>query len=346
MQLNSFNHFRAIAIIFIIAGHSYDLVGMEIGGLFDNSIRNLITGGTSLFVFISGFLFHHVFYPKYQYKKFMIKKCSNVFLPYLILGFIPVCLYVLMKKDGWDGYFLPTGHGLVSEYIVPGLKYYISGRFLTAYWYIPFILATFILSPLHIKYIHQNFKFQLSIILFFSIISILIHRPVSNISVIQSILYFTPIYLIGITTSIHKEKVNKYLNSKEWYLISIVILLATFQAYLGNVGNYHKPPFQFGSIDLMYFQKIVLCFFFMIFLNRFETYNSPIVHNVASTSFTAFFIHPFILWILSRLEFDFIKQNSWLIFAIFVVVIAYCCVAIAKLFKKILPKYSRNIIGY
>lgn len=346
MRLNSFNHFRAISIIFIIAGHSFGIVGMESGGLFDNSLTNLITGGTSLFVFISGFLFHYVFYPKFQYKKFITKKSRNVFLPYLILGFIPVFLYVLMKKDGWDGYFLPTGHGLINEYMVPGLKYYISGRFLTAYWYIPFIMATFILSPLHIRYIHQNLKFQLSIILFFSIISILIHRPVSNISVIQSILYFTPIYLIGITTSIHKEKVYKYLKGKEWYLISIVILLAIFQAYLGNVGNYHKAPFQYESIDLMYFQKIVLCFFFMIFLNRFEAYNSPFVHSVAATSFTAFFIHPLILWFLARLELDFIKQDSWIIFAIFVVVIAYCCVVIAKLFKKILPKYSRNIIGF
>lgn len=98
MEVNSFNHFRAIAILFIIAGHSFGAVGMVFDHLYELSIRNFIAGGTSLFVFISGFLFHHVFYPKFQYKKFLIQKCYNVLLPYLILGLYPVFFYVLIQK--------------------------------------------------------------------------------------------------------------------------------------------------------------------------------------------------------------------------------------------------------
>lgn len=226
------------------------------------------------------------------------------------------------------------------------LKYYLSGSFLPAYWYIPFIMAIFILSPLHIKYIKIGLKQQLLIILAFSIISILVHRPVDNINVAQSVLYFTPLYLIGITASINKNNIYKHLKGQELYLLFIVILLAVFQSYLGLIGNYHKPAFEYGGIDLMYFQKIALCFFFMIWLNRFERFNNKAIHILASTSFTAFFIHPFILWFLERMKLDYIKVDSWAVYIIFVGILSLICILVAKLIKKILPKYSRYLIGY
>jgi surface polysaccharide O-acyltransferase-like enzyme len=346
MQINSINHFRAIAIIFIIAGHSFDIVGMEFNTLFDVSIKNIITGGTSLFVFISGFLFHHIFCQKYHYKKFFVKKSKNVLVPYLILGFIPTILYVIMKKDIFDGYFLPSGTGIINEYLVPALKYYMSGGFLIAYWYIPFIMVTFALSPLHMKYIKASLNLQLLLIFYFSIVSILVHRPVDNINVFQSALYFSPIYLIGITVSIHKEKVYEYLKGKEIYLISCVILIAVFQAYLGFEGNYHKQPFEYGGIDLIYFQKIALCFFFIIWLNRFEEFTNKYIHSIAATSFTAFFIHPFILWFLYVLNFDFMLVNYWSVYVLFVGAVSVVCIFIAKLTKKTFPNHSRYIIGY
>jgi surface polysaccharide O-acyltransferase-like enzyme len=346
MQINSFNHFRAIAIIFIIAGHSFGSVGMEFNTLLDVSIKNIITGGTSLFVFISGLLFHHVFYQKYHYKNFFIKKCTNVLIPYLILGFIPILLRVIIKKDGFDEYFLPIGTGIINEYLVPSLKYYMSGRFLNAYWYIPFIMVTFAFSPLHVIYIKASLNLQLLFIFSLSIVSILIHRPIDNINVFQSVLYFTPIYLIGITVSIHKERVYEYLKGKDIHLLSIVIIIAVFQSYLGFEGNYHKQAFEYGGIDLIYFQKIALCFFLMIWLSRFEEFNNKAIHSLAATSFTAFFIHPFILWFLNKLNFDFMDVNSWVLYVLFVATISVICIFIAKLSKKIMPQYSRYIVGY
>ena len=346
MQVNSFTHFRAIAILFIIAGHSFNIAGMEFNTLFDVFIKNIISGGTILFVFISGFLFHHVFYPKYHYKNFLTKKCNNVLIPYIILGFIPIVLYVIMKKDAFDGHFLPSGTGIINEYLIPAMKYYISGRFITAYWYIPCVMAIFALSPLHIKYIKTSLSFQLLLIFSFSIVSILVQRPVYNINIFQSLLYFTPVYLTGITVSINKEKIYTYLKGKEIYLLCIVISLAFVQSYLGLEGSYHKQPFEYGGIDLMYLQKIVLCFFFMTWLSRFEKFNNKVIHSLAATSFAAFFIHPFILWFLNTLHLNFLHVNSWAVYVFFVGTITVTCVLIAKFTKKVLPKYSRYLTGY
>lgn len=346
MLINSFNHFRAVAILFIIAGHSFEVNGMQFDSILEVTIRNIVGGGTSLFVFISGFLFHQIFYKKYDYKKLMINKGKNVFIPYLILSLFPILWYVMKQTSHFEGYFLPSGTGIISEYLIPTLKYYMSCRFLIAYWYIPFIMMTFALSPFHIKYIKINIKYQLLIILLLSVVAVLIHRPLYNINVFQSVIYFTPVYLIGITASIHKDKIYKYLKGKDLYLFLAVILLALYQSSLGIVGNYHKPAFVYGGIDLIFFQKIIFCFFFMIWLNRFESYNNRVIHAVAATSFTAFFIHPFIISFLIKLDLNFMATNSWFIFLIFVGTLSMTCIFIAKITKQVIPKYSRYIIGY
>ena len=77
-----FDYFRAISIILIVMGHSYG--SWERDSVLDMSFTNLISGGTALFVFISGFFFHNVFNENYNYKAFVLKKCEGVFLPLLI----------------------------------------------------------------------------------------------------------------------------------------------------------------------------------------------------------------------------------------------------------------------
>ncbi len=346
MHINSFNHFRAIAILLIVAGHSFGVTGLEIDSIMEKVVVNLIQGGTALFVFISGFLFHYIFYPKFKYSKFVLGKIKNVLVPYLILGFLPVFLYVYMKKDVFGTYFLPNGDGLFFEYVIPALKYYASGRFLTAYWYIPFIMLVFISSPLHVYFIKVRLKYKLGVIVAMSIVSMVIHRPIANIFVLQSLIYYTPIYLIGITASIYRDKIYDYLNGKEVYMILLAIVIALLQVNVGVVGNYHKEAFEISSIDLMYIQKILLCFFFMILLNRFENYNNKYIHAIASTSFTVFFIHPFLIWFTVKLNLPFLNNNSWFIWCIYVVFVSLFCILVAKAFKKFIPKYSRYIIGY
>jgi surface polysaccharide O-acyltransferase-like enzyme len=264
----------------------------------------------------------------------------------MILGFTPIFFYILMKNPRSDGYFLPTGVGVINEYLIPALKYYGTGKFLVAYWYIPFIMVTFFLSPIHIKYIKLDLKLQILIILLSSFISLLIHRPINHIAVLQSVIYFTPVYLIGITASIHREKIYKHLQGKDIYLFIIAIILAVFQAYLGKTGNYHSSGFEYRGIDLMFLQKLVLCFFFMAWLHRFEKLNNSLIHCISSTSFSIFFIHSFIIWTFAKLKIDFLKQDSWIALIIFTVVVTALCIVIAKLIKKVFPKRSKYLIGY
>ncbi|TYK64771.1 acyltransferase family protein [Colwellia echini] len=346
MFLNSFNHFRAIAIIFIVAGHSMGLVNIPLESTFEKTLVNIISGGTFLFVFISGFLFYYVFYKKFQYRKFIVKKIRNIFIPYILLGIAPVFFYVFLKKDIYEGYFLPTTDGFLAEYLVPVLKYYWTGAFFNAYWYITFIMITFICSPLHIAFIRSSKYVQLTIIIILSFISVFIQRPVNNLLVFQSFVFFTPVYLIGIYCSINRESIYKFFKNKEVYLFFTVVFIAYLQAHSSTLGSYHKPPFIYGSIDLMFLQKIIFCLFFMVWLHRFEHINNRVVHTVAATSFAIYFIHPYLLWGMNKFNYVLQTSHPWFVYIALVGSVVVCCICVALVMKKVTPKFSRYIIGY
>ncbi|WP_334107031.1 acyltransferase family protein [Methylobacillus sp.] len=322
MYLNSFSYFRAVAIMFIVVGHlSGSIMGpptphvanveaelgfsivaassahLDLKAILWATIRNLILGGTALFVFISGFLFHHVFYKRFKYSKFLSGKFKNVLIPYLIISPLAIIIFI------HNGTVL-EGHELgVTEFIGKYLLLLWTGHFLTVFWYIPFIILTFLLSPLHFKFIGLSLKSQFWIVAVFLLISVFLQRPVHNyleyFSPVQALVYFTPVYLIGIMSSLHREKLFALLQGKELWLILLVLIFALLQALDGRTGNYHSPAFEFSGVDLIIFQKIFMSLFFMVFLFRLEGKDIGWLSLVADTSFATFFLHPYLILPLS-----------------------------------------------
>ena len=88
-QLNYINYLRAIAIIFIVAGHT--LIWGKPGHSIQRINSYFLQGGTLLFIFIAGFLFQYLSY-KFDYKNFLINKFKNVIMPYWITMF-PIAIY-------------------------------------------------------------------------------------------------------------------------------------------------------------------------------------------------------------------------------------------------------------
>jgi len=127
MRLNYFDYFRAIAILFIVAGHS--LTGWNIDTLPEKVFANIITGGTSLFVFISGFFFHHIFYKNFEYIIFMKKKIENVLVPYIVLS--TLAFFIIVIYLGVDCFNLVNQSGGFLDYFTLYAKHLYSGRVLT-----------------------------------------------------------------------------------------------------------------------------------------------------------------------------------------------------------------------
>jgi fucose 4-O-acetylase-like acetyltransferase len=349
MRLTAFDYFRGVAILFIVAGHSYG--PWVIDSFSEKLLANLITGGTVLFLFISGFFFHHVFYENFNYNKFVVKKSKNVLFPYLILSAFGILLYLVAAKP------LPYMDKLISkdvaswyEYIELVGIYLWTGRVATAYWYIPFIFIVFLLSPVFIQYVRLSLTARMGIFFGLLILSTLIQRPVANLSLLHSFIYYIPIYLLGINCSIHRDQVVNFVSGKSMFLGGLVLALAAFQAaFVDGFGYHHKESMlSYEGVDILILQKIVMCFFLLSVFQAYEDRNIPGLKLLAAASFSIYFLHPWLLKFVTNEKFyslvDFIPGIG--VFILTVPLIIVSSMVIAYTARRVLKNHSRYILGW
>ncbi|MGS0525955.1 acyltransferase family protein [Zobellia nedashkovskayae] len=348
MYLNSINIYRGIAILLIVSAHCYSISEIKVDTFSEAIFANFTAGSTIHFIFISGFLFHHIFYLNRKTKKFFGGKVKRLLIPYTILSIIPIFLKLQLEPNFWHQYFLLNGGGTINTYIIPTFLYYITGAQLVAYWYIPFAICLFLMYPIHIRYIELKQKHQFIILALLFTIALLIHRPVDELNVIQSLVYFTPIYLFGILCSKNKTIIYEKLKNKEFFLLTIVLVLAVLQALLGRYENYQKYAFEYDGIDLILLQKSIFCVFFMVFLHRFENTQNKLLSILASTSFAIYFLHGYVLQliIVLKTKFHILVAYPWVTYFILWATVIFCSISLAVLLKKLAPKYSKYITGY
>lgn len=349
MRLVTFDYFRGLAILIIVAGHSYGPWVIDSFG--ERVIANLITGGSSLFVFISGFFFYYIFYERFSYKQFMSNKLKYVFIPYLILTVLGMGYYFFSREleganqlqgmDVWD-FFALAGKDL--------LKYLWTGRIATAYWYVPFILLVFVLSPLFLKYVRLATRNQLIIIAFTLLAALFVQRPEDNLSPLHSLLYFLPVYLIGITFALHKDSIMLAIDGKSLPLGLLVLWLSMLQVFFfEGYGNHHKDGILgYAGLDILLIQKIVMCFFFLSVLQKYENTNWRILNLLASASFAIYFLHPWVIAAGLKLHLydflDFLPDMG--VFLITVPLIVGLSLCIACVLKAFLKNNSRYLTGW
>lgn len=349
MYLSSFDYFRGLAILFIVAGHSYAYWATE--SFYGKVFANLIAGGTTFFVFISGFFFHHVFYHKFQYQQFMLKKMKYVLLPYTLLTLLGIaCFVYYLDRPPFAEIFISHHTNAWYRTVRLCVQYWWTGSIFDAYWYVPFIMIMFTLSPIFIRQIQLPIKIQVGLFIFLLCVSVLVHRPAHNLSPIHAVIYFIPVYMLGIMCSIKQELVFGFLDGKSLVLGLSVVWMSAAQILIYNkYGNFHKEAiFSYAGIDMMLLQKILMCFFLLSILQKFKNKNLPFLKYMASASFAIYFIHPWILYFFSYLSI-FVRFNylpGVLGFAFTLLIVLALSLAIALIFKWALPHKSRFLIGW
>lgn len=297
MQIRALTYFRAIAILFIVGGHFLTQAGFVETRLDMTLWRNFIEGGTTFFVFISGFLFHRVFAPRFDYTRFLRGKMRNVLLPYLILSVPVAAMFLTIAPLGWDFFFeTPRGEGVRDGVVLPWLQLLATGRHATAYWYVPFVILLFFCAPLHMRFIQLGTRAQLALTLGGLAVALLVQKPIYEINKLHALVYYTPIYLIGILTSLHWDRLRPAVmrHSAVLFATAAVLLVAmTFDGALGNYRRFADTPLV--SIDLMMLQKITLSFAILGLLCHLEARDLPFLDEIAERSFAIFFLHPILI---------------------------------------------------
>lgn len=345
---------RGLAIFAIVWTHfTYDITGLETLGfeaefngrliaIFDAWYRR---GGSWLFVFISGFLFYGVFYSRgFDYKKFVRGKFLKVFLPYLFF----VAPFIILRCL----YFEPLPENI-------DLRFAILAAMAGTFWYIPFIMCVFIMSPLFIYFIESGWKLQLC---FFAAAVILglgtcrhPHNPVFGA------LYFSCAYLLGIILCQNWQKfLATPLNSRY-----CVFFLAIVYSCIGACNFYWWGEFTvvqvwkfefFNHVSGMVILKLAVCALFVwlchyLAKTGFKSLKKMLA-LLAEYSFTIFFFQNF-LWFYANHQQQFIHDlfknaNFWITgLASFAASLAICFGTIMIFYpiKKLLGRHSRMIIG-
>jgi len=355
-HLAAIDSFRGLAILLIIAGHVIGLSRLHVDTLPEKVLVNLIIGGTSLFVFISGFLFQHLLPRGFSYRRFLLQKAEYVLLPYLVMSAIPVTYLAVralqrMPSDGTTTLAcIIEKLGSFVGHVVASLS---TGLFLNGYWYVPFILTMFLLAPVFLRYTRLALPSRLAIMGAAILVALLVHRPVHNVSVLQSVVYFTPFYLLGINVSIDRERVLRHLAGREWLLGIGMLGLSVIQvASFPDYRNMHKPALAWGGMDLNLPQKMLACLVFYSLFSRVERLNQPFLKTLATASFALFFLHAPVIGIFTRLT-----AQEWLrslcgrlpgsiVWVFWILVVTTLSYGIAVVIRQLLPGQSRRVIGW
>ena len=343
--------FRGVSIIFIVFSHCYNLSISSFGQnneLLAKIFRNIVSGGSAFFVFISGFLFLTIYDSNKKYFDFILKKIKFVYLPFLFFMSFDL-FYILFKL--FINYF--THSNPEKQYFNKNIlfnfdfssAFFLGESFISFgnFWYIPFIMMMYIISPFYFYFSQLRFNFQIYIFLFSLQVSLFLHRNHSFEFVMnfQNVIYFMPFYLLGILLSINDKKKYFGISNK---ILFYLLLLSIILSIVNNIYNSNI----FKLIDLMMFQKLFFCIIFSELLKNISSQNLGIIKLLANNSFGIFFVHSFFIFLLGKLTILFgiaFKNESFFIYLLISFSILFTSLIVVIMIKKILGSRSKYFIG-
>ena len=140
--LDYINHFRGMAILFIVFGHCISAFNWEASEDLSRLLKIIFSNGSVLFVFIAGYLFQHLSL-KFLFSRYFYNKLLNVGLPYILCS-IPAILYFVFIEKRWD---VPPEFYLNSKHMQI-ILFYLTGAHMAHFWFIPMIFIYYLISPL------------------------------------------------------------------------------------------------------------------------------------------------------------------------------------------------------
>ena len=346
MRLAVFDKFRAIAIILIILDHSIQPWGNH--PYYEKLFITLVSGGSNLFVFISGFFFHHVFVENFHYKTFLINKFKRVFIAYLTLSVLClVLLPLIMDTLFWERVFGEAD--TLSEQALLYGKVFLYGKAQPPYWYIPFITIMFLLSPVFIALLKLPTKLLIGVFLLLVVIAMTAYKPWHQMSPLHSVIYYSHLYVLGAMVSLQKEKLLHYFDNKLPHLGGVIILLSVLQLHFYEKFRVLAKAniFEFQGFDLLVMQKMLVCFFIIGLLNKlhFIKDKTGIFAQITKASFSLYFLHFFVVQIVNQ----FIERGpspGILMILLKTAFIVLATLGLATMIKQLIGAKSKYVIGW
>jgi len=341
MRVVYFDYFRALAIVLIVIGHCGG--AWAPGNLLGATIANYIQGCTALFVFISGYFLHKVYKDRFQSSEFLKLKAKRLVPPYLILSVSYMLAFYLVK--GEVSFIRETGSLVLDKSLTNFILNLATGQTLIGYWYIPFAMLLFSTSAVILQLVSKSGRNLIVLLSISFAVSMYVQRPSLNLNILQSLIYFFPFYLLGAFYSKYSDLIESQIDRHLWIFLTLSLGFSIYMSAVGQIGILNKSTvLGWNGLDLMVIQKVLFIPAVIGILRVLQRRKLPNIKFLADTSFALYFIHPWVLSVMSFLEVSayFPEFYGLILKALLVLAVSLSAIYIVK---HIFPKKSVLLIG-
>jgi surface polysaccharide O-acyltransferase-like enzyme len=232
-------------------------------------------------------------------------------------------------------YILESQPAYADWSVLHRLAYLIfTGAHLLPLWFVPMISLFYVIAPILVYGDRSSHFYKILPILM--LVSLLVPRQeLENIP--RMFVHFLSVYVFGMFCSHYKNEVLEF--SKKWWkpmtVLTLVVVLVSFYewAYYDQV---------------MYIQKMLLCWFFIYWLWKLDSYVPQTIVFLADISFGIFFIHHYFVIGLRYVQLNILHieiNNVFIYWSLhFALVVALTALLIVGV-RRVAGKKSRILIG-
>lgn len=333
---------RALAIVFVVFTHipsnkhTVDAIDAH------EALAAFFTNGTTLFVFIAGYLFAYLT-RRLDYKNYLGKKILWVILPYCFVTTAMLIYRWQMQQVAPNFYY---GDWLTRlEYLlwIYSRGWYVLGPL----WFVPMIALFYLAAPLF----HWFARHRAGIwLLPFTLgVSVLTFRSFYNDNPLLSFVHFFGVYHLGVMIGAQREKVESWLADTRMLWICGLFCAISYGLLLWDWPwqrlSYFEEYFEGAPLMANYsqLQKISFTLLCLGLSARYFTQRNRLVQSLAECSFGIFFTHYALIHILQRA--GWMKHTGFWPYLFYGTAILLGSWVLVTLIRLILRKHSRYLIG-
>lgn len=342
MHLKFVHLARGVAIMFIVMSHAINFLQWAPGSKSREFIYVVTTDWSMVFFILAGMLFHHT-NKNFAYGVYLWRKFKFVIVPFLLVG-IPGLIYTLTRTD------FSGQHPEIAQW-----PWVLKALFLVAFpgeqynyplWFIPVMAMFFLAAPAFVWLYEKPSRLWWALALSLPL-ALFYQRPTfEKYQHFTLVGYYLAPYLIGIMTSVYREKLMGWIDAHLAWLLAALVGLILLQYVMGQGGAdrwqqlmQNRGP----SLNLYFLQRVVVFFALLGMMKRVEHLQLNWLAYLAGISFPIFFLHMYILRPISRLMA--LPEGSAASFLAISAVTLVLTVALTAGLKFVLRGKSRYLLG-
>jgi len=316
---------RALAAVFVLAGHALNICDWRESPLIGAVLRAVLTNATTYFVFIAGFVMQTASL-RHGYGEYLWKRWRYVMMPFLIMS-LPTALWFTFVAS--PRVSLPAFAHQSTFCLF--LAQYVGGDVLNCFWFLYLIGFYYLLFPLFVWWDRHPRLYGLLLPLL--MLGILVPRG----ALLASCVHFLPVYLLGMWLSRNRDYAFGVVRATlPLWVIAVVACVAIEVATNDPTWNY--------------LQKLLLCPVLCLWFRREQSGKDGIVRQLAWMSYSIYLVQGYSLWTLRHLAREMVQDASKVLgdlpmYCVVLAVSLILTVGPLVLLRRLLGRHSRMIIG-